>query len=92
MTFDGEDRGVLRTRLDRLGNGAHGTPMPYKSALIVLTLAIVPLLYFNVWLSLGTAIAAYVIAARLANRQMDRVFLIRSLKGRSVSPRPRSGR
>ena len=66
--------------------------MPYKSALIVLTLAIVPLLYFNVWLSLGAAIAAYIIAARLANRRMDRVFLIRSLKGRSVSPKPRSGR
>lgn len=63
------------------------TYMLYKSALIVLTLAILPLLYFNVWLSLGAAIAAYIMAAKLANRQMDRVFLIRSLKGRSVSPK-----
>ena len=83
---------MFRIRLDRLGKGAHGTSMPYKSALIVLTLAIVPLLYFNLWLSLGAAIAAYIIAARLANRQMDRVFQIRSLKGRSVSPKPRTGR
>ena len=60
--------------------------MPYKSALIVLTLAIVPLLYFNVWLSLGAAIAAYIIAARLANRQMDRVFLIRGPFRQSPEP------
>ena len=54
--------------------------MPYKSALLVLALAIVPLLYVNSWLGIAAAIAAYAIAARLANREMDRVFLIEKLK------------
>jgi hypothetical protein len=62
-------------------------PVPYKSALLVLTLAIIPLLYVNAWLSLAAAIAAYVVAAKLANRRMDRVFLIRSLKGKLGKPK-----
>jgi hypothetical protein len=56
--------------------------VPYKSALLMLTLAIMPLLYVNAWLSAAAAIAAYVVAAKLANRHMNRAFLIRSLKGK----------
>lgn len=53
--------------------------MPYKSALLVLTLAMMPLLYVNAWLSLAAAIGAYLVAAKLANRHMNRVFLNRNL-------------
>lgn len=60
--------------------------MPYKSALLVLTLAIVPLLYVSAWSSLGAAIAAYVIAAKLADQQLDRAFLSRRLGRRSALP------
>jgi hypothetical protein len=45
----------------------------------VLTLAMMPLLYVNAWLSLAAAIGAYLVAAKLANRHMNRVFLNRNL-------------
>lgn len=61
--------------------------MLYKSALLVLTLAIVPLLYLNAWLSLAAAIAAYIIAAKLANRHLDRAFLLRRLRGTPAPPK-----
>ena len=59
--------------------------LPYKTVFLLLTLAIVPLLYVNGWLSLTAAIAAYLVAAKLANRQFDRAFLDRNLERRSVS-------
>ena len=61
--------------------------MLYKSAFLVLTMAIVPLLYLNAWLSLAAAIAAYIIAAKLANRQLDRAFLLRRPRGTPVPPK-----
>ena len=59
--------------------------MPYKLSLVVLTLAILPLLYVEAWLSLGAARVAYALAAKLANQDMDRAFLARTLKSRSRS-------
>jgi hypothetical protein len=41
------------------------------------------LFYVNVWLGLTTAIVAYVLSAKLANRDMDRIFLVRSLKAKT---------
>ena len=61
--------------------------MPYKSTLFVLTLAVIPSFYVNTWLGMAVAVAAYVVAAKVANRQMDRVFLIRSLKSRPAPPK-----
>ena len=55
----------------------------YKLALVVLTLAVLPLLYLEAWLGLGSALVAYALAAKLANQDMDRAFLIRTLKGRA---------
>jgi hypothetical protein len=61
--------------------------MPYKSALLVLTLAVIPSFYVNTWLGMAAAVAAYVVAAKIANRQMDRVFLIRTLKNGPAPPK-----
>ena len=58
--------------------------MPCKLSLVVLTLAILPLLYVNAWLSLGAALVAYALAAKLANQDMDRAFLARTLKSRAA--------
>ena len=68
---------ALRRQIDHI--------VPYKTVLLLLTLAIAPLLYVNGWLSLAAAIAAYVVAAKLANRQFDRAFLHRSLERKSAS-------
>lgn len=73
--------------MDEPVDRAHAREVPYKSALLVLTLSILPLLYVSPWLSLAAAFAAYVIVAKLANQQMDRAFLIRRPRGRSVSPK-----
>ena len=54
-----------------------------KWMLLLLVVAIVPLFYVNVWLGLTTAIVAYVLSAKLANRDMDRIFLVRTLKAKS---------
>ena len=58
--------------------------MPYKLSLVVLTLAILPLLYVEAWLGLGAALVAYALAAKLANQDMDRAFLVRTLKSRAA--------
>jgi hypothetical protein len=54
-----------------------------KWMLLLLVVAIVPLFYVNVWLGLTSAIVAYVLSAKLANRDMDRIFLVRSLKAKT---------
>ena len=56
--------------------------MIQKIGLFVLVLAIIPLLYVHAWLGIGAAIATYIFAAMMAVRDMDRVFLIRSLKAK----------
>ena len=58
--------------------------MPCKLSLVVLTLAILPLLYVEAWLSLSAALVAYALAAKLANQDMDRAFLARTLKSRAA--------
>ena len=45
--------------------------MVYKLALLVVTLAVIPLLFVNFWVGLAAAIAAYAIVAMVANRSMD---------------------
>ena len=54
-----------------------------KWMLLLLVVAIVPLFYVNVWLGLTSAIFAYVLSAKLANRDMDRIFLVRTLKAKT---------
>ena len=49
--------------------------MTYKLALLVVTLAVIPLLFVNFWLGLAAAIAAYAIVAMVANRRMDDAYL-----------------
>jgi len=44
----------------------------YKLALLLLTIAIVPLFYVSVWMGLAGLIATYALIARFANRAFDR--------------------
>ena len=44
----------------------------YNLALFLLTLAVAPLFYLSVWLSVVAAVAIYGLLARLANRDLDR--------------------
>jgi hypothetical protein len=44
----------------------------YKLALLLLTIAFVPLFYVSVWMGLAALICAYALAARLANKDFDR--------------------
>jgi hypothetical protein len=43
----------------------------YKLALLLLTLAVVPLFYLNIWLGMAALVAAYALIARFANRHFD---------------------
>ena len=45
--------------------------MAYKVAFALLTLAVIPLLFVNLWLGSAAAVGAYTLAARLANKSMD---------------------
>ena len=54
--------------LDAEGDGAHW----YKPALLLLTIAIVPLFYISVWTGLTALLAAYALTAKLANNDFDR--------------------
>jgi hypothetical protein len=42
-------------------------------ALLVLTVALLPLLYISVWFGIAVAVAAYVLVARLAGNDLDRL-------------------
>ena len=44
----------------------------YKLALLLLTLAVIPLFYVSIWLGLAAVIAIYSLIARLANKDLDR--------------------
>jgi len=44
----------------------------YKLALLLLTLAVIPLLYISIWLGLAALIAVYALIARFANKDFDR--------------------
>lgn len=59
--------------------------MPLKLTFAVFTLAVIPLLYVNIWLGLASAIATYAVAARLATKSMDKAH---SEAFRRVRPRP----
>ena len=56
--------------------------MDQKLGLLALVLSIGPLLYVHAWLGIAAAIVAYIFAARMAVHDMDRVFLVRSLKAK----------
>lgn len=45
----------------------------YNLALLLLTLAVVPLFYVSNWLGALAVVAIYYLAARLANRDLDRL-------------------
>ena len=45
---------------------------PYKLALLLLTIAVIPLLYISIWLGLAAVVAVYVLIARFANKDFDR--------------------
>ena len=61
--------------MDQCRTEARWTDMTYKLALLVVTLAVIPLLFVNFWLGLAAAIAAYAIVAMVANRRMDDAYL-----------------
>ena len=44
----------------------------YKLALLLLTLALIPLFYVSVWLGVAAGIVMYGLIARLANKDFDR--------------------
>jgi formate-dependent nitrite reductase membrane component NrfD len=44
---------------------------PYRLALVLLSVAVVPLFYLSFGMGLAAAIAAYALIARLANRDLD---------------------
>ena len=44
----------------------------YKPALLLLTIAIVPLFYISMWIGLTALLAAYALTAKLANNDFDR--------------------
>jgi len=44
----------------------------YKLALLLLTVALIPLFYVSVWLGVAAGIVMYSLIARLANRDFDR--------------------
>jgi len=44
----------------------------YKLALLLLTIAVIPLMYIHIWLGLAAVIALYALIARLANKDFDR--------------------
>lgn len=52
----------------------------YKVALVILTLAMIPMLFLNTWLGLATAFAAYSIAAKLADGALDKAANLRGIK------------
>ena len=41
-------------------------------ALLLLTLALLPLLYVSAWFGIAVALASYMLVARLAGRDLDR--------------------
>jgi len=41
--------------------------------LLLLMIALLPLLYVSVWFGIAVAVAAYVLAARLASKDLDRL-------------------
>jgi hypothetical protein len=73
--------------MDEPAFAAHEEHMRYRWALPAMALAVLPALYMDVWLGLAVAIVAYVLAAKLANREMDRVFLIENLKTKVEPPK-----
>jgi len=46
---------------------------PYRLALVLLSVAVVPLFYLSFGMGLAAAIAAYALIARLANRDLDQL-------------------
>jgi hypothetical protein len=41
--------------------------------LLLLTIALLPLLYFSLWFGIAVAAAAYILVARLAGNDLDRL-------------------
>jgi len=59
--------------VDATSGKAHGNFVDrYKLALLLLTVAVIPLFSINVWLGLAALVAAYALIARFANRHFDR--------------------
>ena len=49
----------------------------YDVALLLLTLALLPLLYVSAWFGIAVALAGYMLVARLAGRDLDRLSQLR---------------
>jgi hypothetical protein len=49
----------------------------YDFALLLLTLALLPLLYVSIWFGIAVALAGYILLARLAGRDLDRLSRLR---------------
>jgi len=63
----------------------------FKLALLLLTIAIVPLFYVSVWMGLAALIAGYAVAARLANQHFDRQSEKRA-NGSQITGPPSAGK
>ena len=50
-----------------------GTMYRADFALLLLTVALLPLLFVSLWFGIAVAVAAYVLAARLAGNDLDRL-------------------
>ena len=49
----------------------------YDFALLLLTLALLPLLYVSTWFGIAVALAGYILVARLAGRDLERLSRLR---------------
>ena len=59
----------------------------YDFALLLVTLALLPLLYISVWFGIPLAVAAYILLARLAGKDLDRRSRLRKSLPRSLRNR-----
>ncbi len=58
----------------------------YDFAILFLTLGLLPLLYVSLWFGIPVALAGYILLARLAGKDLDRLSRLR--KKRDVGLRP----
>lgn len=63
-----------------------GTMHRLDFALLLLTLALLPLLYVSLWFGIAVAVAAYALVARLAGSDLDRLSRRRKRDAPSRSP------
>jgi Flp pilus assembly protein TadB len=66
-----------------------GTMHRLNVALLVLTIALLPLLFISLWFGIAVAVAAYVLVARLAGNDLDRLSRRRKQSSHSLEVKSR---